>query len=78
MPKQDTFHFSKEKLQDLRDQLKTYFSDELDVEIGDLQADLFIDFLSITIGKDFYNQGVADTVAALKEKSDDLLLLIKE
>lgn len=71
-------HFSKEQHEDLRAALKAYFLDELDIPIGDLQADLFITFLHEKIGTRYYNLGVQDTITAIKEKTEDLVLLFKE
>jgi len=72
------FQFTKEQTEVLRDALKKYFADEFELEIGDLQADLFIEFLNKQVGKEYYNRGVLDTIEALKEKSADLVLLIKD
>jgi uncharacterized protein (DUF2164 family) len=72
------FHFSKEQTDELRAAIQGYFLDELDLEIGTLQADLFIAFLNEKIGKHYYNLGVTDTIAALKDKAEDLVLLMKE
>jgi uncharacterized protein (DUF2164 family) len=72
------FQFTKEQTEALRDSLKKYFADEYELEIGDLQADFFIEFLNKQVGKEYYNRGVLDTIEALKEKSADLVLLIKD
>ncbi len=78
MKSKQIFQFSTDQLQDLRDSVKAYFLDELEMEIGDLQVDLFIEFLNNNAGKKYYNLGVTDTIASVKDKADDLLLLIKE
>ena len=72
------FSFSKEETDKMREYIKSYFLDELEIEIGTLQTELFIDFLNEKIGKHYYNLGVTDTIKALKEKSDDLVLLIRD
>lgn len=72
------FQFSKEQTEEVRETLKTYFDSELEIELGNLQAVMFIDFLNQHIGKQYYNLGIADAMAAIKEKTDDLVLLIKE
>ncbi len=77
-PAQSDLNFTKEELQDLREAIQAYFLDELDMEIGTLQADLFIEFLQTNVGKQFYNRGVQDTIKALREKTEDLVLLLKE
>ena len=76
--KNDTFVLSKEQHEELRAALQAYLLDQLDMEVGTLQTDLFIEFLSEQIGKTFYNLGVTDTIAAVREKSEDLVLLLKE
>lgn len=78
MKKSRMFQFSKEQSEELRAAIKAYFFDELEIEIGDLQAELFIEFLDKEVGKKYYNLGVTETIRAIKEKSDDLVLLIKD
>lgn len=78
MSENHTFKFSEVQLQELRAIIKAYFLDEHGMKIGDLQANLFIDFLNQKIAKDYYNLGVTDTIQALKDKTEDLLLLIKD
>jgi uncharacterized protein (DUF2164 family) len=78
MTTEKTFKFPKEQLEELRAVIKGYFLDELEMEIGDLQADLFIEFLNEHVGKQYYNLGVTDAIAAIKDKTDDLVLLIKD
>jgi uncharacterized protein (DUF2164 family) len=78
MKPDENFHFSKEQLEELRASLKAYFLDELDMEVGDLQVDLFIDFFNQNIGKQYYNLGVTETIQAIKEKADDLMLLVRD
>lgn len=68
------FHLTKEQKEDMKEILRQYFHDELDVELGNLKADILIDFLSEHIGKYYYNLSVVDAMAAIKEKTDDLIL----
>lgn len=78
MKTQDEFQFTAEQLVELKDALKVYFMEELDTEIGDLQATLFIDFLNKKIGRHYYNVGILDATKIMKENTDNLILLIKE
>ncbi len=78
MSTQRKFNFSKEQSDKLRASIVAYFLDELDIEIGTLQANLFIDFLNEKIGNTYYNLGVSDAMKAIKEKTDDLVLLIRD
>lgn len=78
MKNQTYFQFPKEQAEEIRTVLKNYFSDELEMEVGDLQVDMFIEFLNQHIGKQYYNLGVLESIQAIKEKTDDLVLLIKD
>lgn len=70
--------FVQENRQKLRDALRAYFLDELELEVGDLQLDLFTQFLDKEIGKYYYNLGIIDSIKAIKDKTEDLLLLVKD
>lgn len=52
--------------------LKRYAAEELDLEMGDLKAKLFLDYVLKEIGPTVYNQAVADAQATLQEKVADL------
>jgi uncharacterized protein (DUF2164 family) len=64
--------FSKEETAQIAGELQHYFREELDQEIGALQAEMFLDFLSQTIGPAFYNRGLYDAQALLAAKLEDL------
>lgn len=49
-----------------------YFAEELDTELGDLQAGLLLDYVMKEIAPLAYNQGVEDARRFLAEKSEDL------
>lgn len=72
------FNFSKEQRDGVKQALQKYFADELEMELTNLQADLLLEFLNDEIGKNYYNLGVTDAIAAIKEKAEDLVLLVKE
>ena len=52
--------------------IKTYFLEEMDEEIGDLKAELVLDFIKENMGKLYYNMGVSDLKKYLFQKMDDL------
>ena len=52
--------------------IKRYFLEELDDDIGDLKADLMLDFVLREIGPTIYNQAIADARAFFEERSADL------
>lgn len=63
---------SKEKKDFLCGQLKEFFRKERDEEIGDLAAILILDFIIEQMAPAFYNQGVEDSIALMKDKMEDL------
>ncbi len=58
--------------------LDTYFKKELEVEVTHLQLELFMDFLDQEIAKNYYNAGVLAAMNAMRDKTEDLVLLLKE
>lgn len=68
----DKIAFSKPERTALADAIRRYFTDELDQDIGGLQAELFLDFIGEAIGPVFYNRGLLDAEAAMMKKMDDL------
>ena len=49
-----------------------YFSEELETDLSDMQAGLFLDYLMKEIAPLAYNQGVEDARRFLAEKMEDL------
>jgi uncharacterized protein (DUF2164 family) len=64
--------FTREERAALEDKLKTYLSDELNTEVSGFEAGFLLDFIAEHIGRDFYNRGVYDAVALLKQKTEDI------
>lgn len=62
----------KETKQNLVSGVKGFFLDQRDEEIGDLQAELLIDFLIDKIGPEVYNQALADASQWFKGRLVDL------
>ena len=58
--------------------LRGYLKDELDVEIGGLDAELLLDVLAERIGPRFYNQGLRDAATALAKRMDALTEALEE
>ncbi len=59
-------------------ELQKYFDENLEESISGLQASLMVDFIEEKIGKYFYNKGVEDSMVAIKDKVDDLFLIMEE
>lgn len=52
--------------------IREYVSDNLDEEIGDLKATLFVDFIVTEIGPSIYNQAIADAQKYFEERAADV------
>lgn len=53
--------------------IKRFVAENLDAEIGDLKASLFLEFCIREIGPSIYNQAVADAQSYMQEKAADLV-----
>lgn len=67
------FQISKEERQEIISSIKTYFYNEREEELGDLAADLMLDFIIDNLGPKFYNIGVNDSYRYMNERIEDLL-----
>ncbi|WP_417768981.1 DUF2164 domain-containing protein [Stappia sp.] len=63
--------FSTEEKAELVHRLRTHLRDELDVRIGTLEAEAFLDFLAGEIGNAFYNRGLFDAQAAIAARLEE-------
>mgnify|MGYP000264601149 FL=1 len=70
--------FSREEKERIVKKVETYFSNELDQEIGNFEAEFLIDFFADEIGAYFYNRGLNDAHALFTEKSEELSYTIQE
>lgn len=65
--------FSRDQTAHMVDKLQKYLQRELDVEIGDFDAEFLLDFLAKELGAHFYNQGMADALRVVEEKTESLV-----
>ena len=63
---------SKETREQMIIELRNFFLNERDEEIGDLASMLLLDFIVEKFGPVFYNQGIEDSIMYLKDKIEDL------
>jgi uncharacterized protein (DUF2164 family) len=63
---------SHDATQKLHASIKRYVSENLDQDIGDLKAGLFLDYCLKEIGPTIYNQAIADAQAYLQGRVEDL------
>ena len=62
--------FSTVQKECLVQKLQNYFSNELDQELAQFDADFLLDFFTKEMGNHFYNQGIYDAQKLLTEKLD--------
>ena len=67
-----TIEFSKDEKEILAQKIQAYFRDELNSEIGQLDALFLLDFVSEEIGSYFYNRGLYDAQAILQKRVEDI------
>ncbi len=63
---------TKETREDLTFLLTEYLTEEFDMDLGNLQAQLLLDFLSDKLGPYFYNAGVNDSITTLRESMESV------
>jgi uncharacterized protein (DUF2164 family) len=68
---------TKERRDDIVSEIKNFFSQERDEEIGDLAADLILDFIMEKIAPEIYNQGIYDSHRYMHDAVEDLLSIQK-
>lgn len=71
--KTSKFELSKEKKEYMVSIIKSYFRNEVDIDLGDLASALVLDFFTEKLASEFYNQGVADAQKYMSEKVEDML-----
>ncbi len=71
--------FSRDMKDELIQIIQTYFSDELDQDLGNFEAEFLLDFFSEHMGPHYYNQAIRDVqkhlsgyVDTLNERIDEL------
>ncbi|MDF2530839.1 MAG: hypothetical protein K0R80_2935 [Clostridia bacterium] len=64
---------TKEKKDYMISEIKSYFSKERDLDLGDLAAALILDFFIEKLAQEFYNQGVEDSYKYMSNSIEDLL-----
>ena len=52
--------------------IKQYFSDKLDQDIGQFDAEFLLDFFSEEIGPYYYNRGLQDARAVLESRLENI------
>jgi uncharacterized protein (DUF2164 family) len=64
--------------EEIAQKLQAYFLDNLDRELGGFEAQFLLDFFTEQIGCFYYNQGLADALSAMEQKTQEITDLIYE
>ena len=64
--------FSKEERIAIARRIQDHFRQELDQDIGQLPAEMLLEFFGREIGPWFYNRGLYDAQAVVAAKADDI------
>ena len=70
--------FSKKEKEILIKRIQLYFTEELDKEIGQFEAQFLLDFFSEEVGLYFYNRGLYDAQTILESKMENITEAIYE
>lgn len=63
---------SKEKKAKMINDIKKYFLEERDEDLGDLASDMILDFFMEKLASEIYNQGVQDAYIYMRDKIEDV------
>jgi len=67
-----------QQLQILAPELQRYLADQLEVEIGQFEAQFLLDFVAAKIGRQIYNKALDDAQQALSSRMESLQAAIWE
>lgn len=65
-------NFTKEEKEIIARKIQLYFSEELDQELGQFDAQFLLDFFSEEIGPYFYNRGLYDAQSILEKRMESI------
>jgi uncharacterized protein (DUF2164 family) len=77
-PREKIIPLTKEQKTEAVAKIKNYISENFDIEIGNMQSEFFLDFITENIGCYYYNKAVADSMAFITDKTEDMYLLVKD
>lgn len=77
MKNDNSVKVTRQRRDEMVSEIRNYFSKEREEEIGDLAADLILDFILEKIAPEIYNQGVFDAHKYMEDAVADLLSIQK-
>lgn len=63
---------TRDEMQEAAGRLRVYLSEEMDVEAGQLPAEMLVEFIERDIGPLFYNRGLRDAETVVRQKVEDV------
>ena len=75
MKKIERIQVPEETRKAMLEEIKNYFLNERDEEMGDLAAGLLLDLITEKLAPEYYNQGVYDSCNYMKDRVEDLLTI---
>jgi len=76
--KEEIIPLSKAQKENAKEKIKEYIEENFETEIGNLQAEVFLDYITEHMGIYYYNKAVADALSFMTERIDDMYLLMKD
>lgn len=73
MRKDSPINLSKERKATMIAEIRQYFAKERNEELGDLAAEMVLDFIVEKLAPDFYNQGLDNAYRYMKEATEDMM-----
>lgn len=73
-----TIKFTQSEKAALIEKFQRYFSDELDRELGQFEADFLLDFVTEQVGGYFYNRGLYDAQSVVSQRAELIVEAITE
>ena len=67
-----THTFTRHQKDELINKIKIYFSEELDQELGNFEAEFLLDFFNDNLGPYYYNQAIQDVQTHLSGFLDNI------
>jgi uncharacterized protein (DUF2164 family) len=67
-----SIEFSREEKEVIACKIQLYFTEELDQDIGQFDAEFLLDFFAEEIGSFFYNRGLFDAQTVVEAKLADI------
>lgn len=68
----EKLEFTPEQKREVIERVKLYMKEELEVQLGNFDAEFLIDFFAEEVGAYFYNQGLYDAQALISTKVDEI------